>query len=167
MLKQLHKIIIYNCLICCLFFNSFAIAQDFELVVVNTPANEQMKFIQSDINVKDIDIEPLNTQKVKQNVIPDTKKESKKIIGLFLKTMAAVSFCAVILYITLVFVKKYYTSAFVNNDNEIFEALDLSSPQDKQEALKIIFKQNKITRTPRGFYCATCEGGCVEQAQST
>ena len=143
MLKQLHKIIIFNCLICCLFFNSFAIAQVPELIAVNTPANEQMKFIQSDINVKDIDIEPLNTQKVKQNVIPDTKKEGKKIIGLFLKTMAAVAFCAVILYVTLVFIKKYYKSAFVNNDNEIFEALDLSSPQDKQEALKSFLNRTK------------------------
>ena len=113
-------------------------------LTVDTAANEQqMKFIPSDIHVKDIDIEPLNTQKVKQTVIPDTKKEGKKIIGLFLKTMAAVGFCVVILYVTLLFVKKYYGSAFVNNDNEIFEALDLSTPEDKQEALKSFLNRTK------------------------
>ena len=144
MLKQLHKIIVFNCLICCLTISPLAIAQVPAPMVVDTAANEQqLKFIQSDINVKDIDIEPLNTQKVKQSVIPDTKKEGKKIIGLFLKTMTAVAFCAVILYVTLVFVKKYYKSAFVNNDNEIFEALDLSAPQDKQEALKSFLNRTK------------------------
>ena len=83
MLKQLHKIIIFNCLICCLFLNPITIATP--LAIDATTNKQQMEFIQSDINVKDIDIEPLNTQKVKQSVIPDTKKEGKKIIGLFLK----------------------------------------------------------------------------------
>ena len=136
MLKRLNKIIVYGCFICCLTLNSIAIVQNPAYALTNSTSQEQ-------VNVKDIDNEPLNTQKVKQSVVPDTKKEGKKLIGLFLKTMAGVAFSAVLLYVILVFVKKYYGSAFVNNDFEAFESLDLATPQDKQEALKSFLNRTK------------------------
>lgn len=97
---------------------------------------EQMELIQNEVNVKDLDIDPINTKKVKQSVVPDTKKESKKIMMLFLKTMAAVAFCTVIIYIILLFVKKFYSSAFVNQEVDEYENLDLATPNTKEEALK-------------------------------
>jgi len=104
---------------------------------------QQMELIQNEVNVKDLDIDPINTKKVKQAVVPDTKKEGKKIIMLFLKTMMAVAFCTVIIYIILLFVKKFYSSAFVNQEVDEYENLDLATPNTKQEALKSFLNRIK------------------------
>ena len=103
----------------------------------------KMELIQHDVKVNDLDIEPLNGNEVKKNVVPDAKQEGKKVIGLFLKTMMAVAFCAIILYVILVFVKKFYGSAFVNQEYDDFEAIDLSAPQTKQDALKSFLNRTK------------------------
>ena len=103
----------------------------------------KMELIQHDVKVNDLDIEPLNANEVKKNVVPDAKQEGKKVIGLFLKTMMAVAFCAIILYVILVFVKKFYGSAFVNQEYDDFEAIDLSAPQTKQDALKSFLNRTK------------------------
>lgn len=106
-------------------------------------AQNKMDLIQHDVKVNDLDIEPLNANEVKKNVVPDAKQEGKKVIGLFLKTMMAVAFCAIILYVILVFVKKFYGSAFVNQEYDDFEAIDLSAPQTKQDALKSFLNRTK------------------------
>ena len=83
-------------------------------------------YVQKDIKVNDLDIEPINTQEVKSTVVPNVKSEGKKVAQSFLKAMLIVLFASVIVYLVCLFVKKYYGSAFVAQDDEkYFEALDL------------------------------------------
>ena len=141
MLKHLHKILLIQTIICLCLATPIAMAAP--SLPNNTATMEQMELIHKDIKVNDLDIEPINTSAVKKNVVPDTKQEGKKIIGLFLKSMIMVAFCAVILYIILVFVKKYYGSAFVSNEYEEIESLDLTTPSNKQDALKSFLNRTK------------------------
>ena len=105
---------------------------------------EQMNFVQQDVKVNDLDIEPIDTQAVKKDVIPDTQKEGKKVAAYFLRAMLGVLFCSIVLYLILVFVKKYYSIAFVNpEEEEYFEAFDLSTPKTKQDALKSFLNRTK------------------------
>lgn len=105
--------------------------------------NQKMELIQNDVKIDDPDIEPINTKDVK-NVVPDTKKEGKKVIMLFLKAMFTVFICAVALFFLLAFIKKNWADAFkeVKTEQE-FEALDLSSPNNKLEALKSFLNRTK------------------------
>ena len=140
MLKRLHKIFLFVCLICCLALNPIVVAQN---PTNNIQTGQEVNFANSDINVKDLDIEPLNTQKVKQSVVPDTNKEGKKVIGLFLKVMAGVAFSAIILYVILVFVKRFYGSAFIEGDADSYESFNLATPNSKQEALNSFLNRTK------------------------
>ena len=142
MRKQLHKLVLSSIIFCCLIFPCTVILQEPSLAVENA-AVSQMDLVTNEVSVKDLDIDPLNTEKVRKSVVPDAKQEGKKVIGLFLKTMMAVAFCAVILYIILLFVKKYYGSAFVSNDYEELEVLDLGTPTNKVEALKSFLNKTK------------------------
>ena len=108
---------------------------------VSLEGNEVL--IQNDIKVKDNDIEPINTNSVKKTVVPSPKKEGRKVIDLFLKTMSAVVFCAVVLYVILVFVKRFYQSAFIDNDDKDIEGFDLTPPQSKNEALQSFLNRSK------------------------
>ena len=143
MLKQVNKIFVLSILICNLAFVPFVMAQDDEFLVLNDTSNSQMELIENDISVKDLDIDPINTENVKKSVVPDSKKEGKKVIRLFLKTMMAVAFCSAILYVILLFVKKFYGSAFVSNADDDFEELDLSTPLNKTDALKSFLNRTK------------------------
>ena len=141
MLKQLHKLIAFSILSGFLFVSPMVLAE--APLSVDNAVPSQMDLVTNDISVKDLDIDPINTEQVKKSVVPDTKKEGKKVIGLFLKTMVAVAFSAVILYIILLFVKKYYGSAFVSNEYEEYEALDLATPNNKTDALKSFLNRTK------------------------
>ena len=141
MLKHLHKTLLIQTILCLFLTTPVSLAA---LNLPNdTTTKEQMELIHKDIKVNDLDIEPINTSAVKKNVVPDTKQEGKKIIGLFIKSMIMVAFCAVILYVILVFVKKYYGSAFVSNEYEEIESLDLTTPNTKQDALKSFLNRTK------------------------
>lgn len=98
---------------------------------------------EADVKVNDEEIEPINTAPVKKEVVPDSKKEGKKVINLFLKVMGAVLLSGVFLFIILSFVKKYYASAFVEEDYEDYESLNLNSPNNKEEALKSFLNRTK------------------------
>lgn len=156
MLQRLHKIFIFAYLICCFAICPVVTAQGENVDSIqsntvqtvskdsNTIDNNQMNLVQNEVSVNDIDIEPLNTQNVKKNVVPDTKKEGRKVIALFIKTMMAVVLCAIILYLILIFIKKYYASAFVNNEEiEDDESLDLTTPANKTEALKSFLNRTR------------------------
>ncbi len=132
MLKQANKIIVLIYIVFSVMFCPIVLAN---APLPNGAADNKMELIQNDVRVNDLDIEPINVQNVKKDVIPDPHKESKKVMALFLKTMMGVAICAVILYIILLFVKKFYSSAFVA-DEEDYENLDLSTPNNKQDALK-------------------------------
>lgn len=141
MLKQLHKILLIQTVICLALMTPVAIALPHS--DSNAPQKPQMELLHNDIRVNDLDIEPINTSAVKKDVIPDTKKESKKVIGLFIKTMTAVAFSAIILYVILIFVRKFYGSAFMPSEYEEIESLDLTNPSTKQDALKSFLNRTK------------------------
>ena len=143
MLKNLRKILYTTAFIYFLALCPTVNAQN-DLIALESITPEQMKLIQKDIKVNDLDIEPINTQGVKKNVVPDTKKEGKKVFAYFLRAMLAVAFSAIILYHVLIFVRKYYGSAFMNlNEEEDYEALDLTTPDTKQDALKTFLNRSK------------------------
>ena len=103
-----------------------------------------MEFVQDvQLDIDDPEIEPINTKKVKDTVVPNPNQEGKKIIGLFIKTMTITALCVIIIYSILVFIKKFYASAFISQDNEELENLDLSSPQNKQDALRSFLNRTK------------------------
>ena len=118
-------------------------AQDTIPVARDISQRDEMELIQNEISVEDAEIEPINTKKVKDNMVPDSSREGKKVIGLFLKTMVAVGFCAVILYFILIFVKKFFASAFINHDFEELENLDLATPNNKQDAIRSFLNRTK------------------------
>ena len=136
MLKQLNRLVLTIVAVCFLTFPSVATAQN--------DYNQSVGVIHSDIKVNDLDLEPINTQEVKKTVVPDTQKEGKKVFALFLRTMSGVLFSIIVLYLVLVFIKKYHGSAFVNpDDEEYFEAFDLSTPDNRQDALKSFLNRTK------------------------
>lgn len=143
MLKKLHKFLFITSLLSFLALAPYASAKN-DVIAFESITPEQMKLIQQDVKVNDLDIEPINTQEVKKNVVPDTKSEGKKVFAYFLRAMLGVVFCSIIVYLVLVFVKKYYGSAFVNpEEEEYFEAFDLSTPKTKQDALKSFLNRTK------------------------
>lgn len=146
MLKQLlHKAFLTFCIICGLFVFSpqvYALQEQIP-IVVDGASKDNLNVIQNNIKVKDNDIEPINTSDVKKDVVPNAKKEGQKVMFLFIKTMLAVAFSAVILYIVLVFIKKFYGSAFINNESDEYEAFDLAAPDNKEDALKSFLNRTK------------------------
>lgn len=140
---QLNKLVILLFLGCFLSLPCLSAPDTIQVTREITNQNGQMELIQNEVNVKDLDIDPLNTKNVKKGVVPDTKKEGKKVMWLFLKTMIAVAFCTIIIYIVLLFVKKFYGSAFVNREVDEYENLDLSAPNNRQEALKSFLNRVK------------------------
>ena len=143
MLKKARKYFFIICFVCLLAITPMAYADKNTTALKNTTA-EQMNFVQHDMKVNDLDIEPINTQALKKDVVPDTQKEGKKVFAYFLRAMLGVAFCSIVLYLILIFIKKYYGSAFVNpEEEEYFEAFDLSTPNNKQDALKAFLNRTK------------------------
>ena len=141
MLKQAHNIIISIITICFLSIPQIALAQN--------PINSEQSEIQKDEyeyvqnNIRDTNVEPMNTESIKKSVVPDTAKEGKKVIGLFLKAMATVGFSILLLYLLLLAVKRYYPKSFNVSDCEEYENLDLSTPDSKNSALKSFLNRTK------------------------
>ncbi len=142
MQKQVLKLFLTICLAGFLSLANPAFATKF-------PQNAQvfdktsMELIQNDVNVKDLDINPIDTDAVQKSVVPDPKSEGKKVFALFLKTMMLSAICALLLYVILLFVKKFYASAFVTQEPQEFEELDLTTPDNKQDALKSFLNRTK------------------------
>ncbi|MBQ8636209.1 hypothetical protein IJ425_08675 [bacterium] len=142
MQKQLNKAICVAVFMLLLTNTSFATVQD-EINIKNDIAVEQVTHTQN-VQVNDLDIEPINTQEVKKTVVPDVKKEGKKVFQNFLKAMALAILSGGIIYLILLFVNKYYGSAFVSQeDDEYFEALDLQTPDNRPDALKSFLNRTK------------------------
>lgn len=120
-------------------FCPYSIAQS---DIEDIKTNGQYNLVQNDVKVNDLDVEPINTKEVK-NVVPDSKKEGRKVINLFLRVMGAVLLSAVILYFILLFVKKYYGSAFAVEETDEFESLNLTPPENKEDALKSFLNRTK------------------------
>lgn len=142
MLKQLHKVFCVTIFACFLALSSCSFAAND--VNLKDNSNVQTTFEQKDIKVNDLDIEPMDTKAVKKTVVPDVKKEGRKVMFNFLKAMLLVFFASIIIYLVLLFVKKYYGSAFVTHeDDEYFETLDLETPDNRPKALKSFLNRTK------------------------
>lgn len=142
MLKNLRKIILALSFVCLLMASPIASAKN-EVSDLDNFVPEQMILIQKDIKVNDLDIEPIDTQGLKKSVVPDVKKEGKQVFIHFIRAMLLVAFSAIIIYLILIFIKKYSRSAFMNQEEEYFEAFDLSTPDSKQDALKTFLNRTK------------------------
>ena len=139
--KLLHKFLICFSIFSFLTFSPALFAQN-DAQIQDIKENGQLNMVQNDIKVNDFDVEPINTNEVK-NVVPDAQKEGRKVINLFLKVMGGVLLSAFILYIVLLLVKKYYGSAFAVEEYDEFENLNLSAPTSKEEALKSFLNRTK------------------------
>ncbi len=139
MLKQVHRAF-FTILMILALATPCVLADNIEVKSEN-PA--QTNLIQNDVRVNDLDIDPLNTKKVKKEVAVDTKSEGKKVFVYFFKVMSGVIICAILLYLILVFVKKFYGSAFNTIEEDEYEELSLSTPQNKEEALKMFLNRTK------------------------
>jgi len=129
---------------CFLISPSFVMAQNDTIpVAADISQTNETELIHQDINVRDSDIEPINTGSLKKSIVPDSNKEGKKVIGLFLKTMAAVIFSAILLYFILLFTKKHYFKFFSNAEYEELDDFDLSTPNNKNDALKSFLNRTK------------------------
>lgn len=143
MLKQLNKTILLTLI--ALFFALPAVYAEPAPDVQNSEVqNEQMNPPRKDVKVNDLDIEPMNTRKLKKEVIPDVEKEGRKVIGLFLKTMMAVILSAVLLYFILLFVRKFHGNKYIPNSDEEFAEFDLAPANNKDDALKSFLKRTGL-----------------------
>lgn len=147
MLKLLNKllltVVIFSSLICGIIGQPAYSAKGIPVMTDETA--QDLTLDTNSSKVRDLDIEPLNTDKFKKEVVPDTKKESKKLIGLFVKMMCLVAFSAIILYLILFFVKRFNRSSFVPSDEEYenAEMLELITPENKTEALRSFLNRTK------------------------
>lgn len=142
MRRQLRNGFLAIALFCFLALMPCVSAKDSTIAFRNLKVSEIQQI--KDVKVNDLDIEPMNTYGVKKNVVPDIKSEGKKVIGYFLRVMLGVILSSIILCLMLPFIKKYYGSAFVNpKEEEYFEAFDLTTPKNKQDALKMFLNRTK------------------------
>ncbi len=131
--KKISKIFLI--FILCLNFILISQPKVFGRKPTNTSLQEQMELIQNDIKVDDLDIEPINTEDLKKKVVPDTRKEGQKVLILFFKTMFMVVMAGAIIYVVLLFIRKYRSSAFAENEYiDEYAPLNLATPTNKQEA---------------------------------
>ena len=141
MQKLRHKLAILALIICFAFIRPMPYC---EAVIPVVQESSQEIITGDNTNVADLDIDPINTDKVKKSVVPDTKREIKKVIGLFMKTMVSVAFCIVLVFVILIFVRKYYGSAFAQSaDDDEYDNLELTTPDDKTSALKSFLNRTK------------------------
>lgn len=96
--------------------------------------------------------EPYDKSDLKNEVVPATQGEIFRILVMFLKVMAAVLACAVVIYLMLLVVRKYYykaeTKEYEDKTPQTPPAApeingDLKSPNDENEALKNFLSQTK------------------------
>ncbi len=141
MLKKVHRLLLT--LVVATMLLTPVVAEDEIPVSRGISQQGSSELIQNEIKVEDSDIEPINTESVKKSVVPDPHKEGKKVIGLFIKTMLAVIICSVLLYLILLFSKRFYTKSLINSESEELETFDLSTPNNKNDALKSFLNRTK------------------------
>ena len=105
--------------------------------------DSKMELIQNDVKIEDSDIKPIDTDNIKNSIVPDSHKESKKVFSLFLKMMFGVAICAILLYFSLLFIRKYYSNAFLPSNDDEIENLDLAVPNNKQDAIRSFLNRTK------------------------
>ncbi len=145
MLKQMHKFFLFVVITCFLLSSSAVFALDDTIPVAQdiTQNGEGVELIHNDVHVEDSDIEPISTGNIKDSVVPDPSKEGKKVVGLFFKTMAGVLFCTILIYLMLLIYKKFQAGSFSNAEYDELDTLDLSTPNNRNDALKSFLNRTK------------------------
>ena len=108
--------------------------------------NEEMGLgEQKQIVIDDIKSSPNDNIALTKKVVPDTKSELTKMIKMFLKVMLAVAISTVIIFVVLLFVRRFYSPVVtledLKTDDEKKNTLD--TPQNKNEALKTFLDKTK------------------------
>ena len=76
-LKHVNKIVLSSILLCNLVFVPAVLAQNEQDLPINNQINAQMNLVENGISVKDLDIDPINTEKVKKSVSNSAKNLKK------------------------------------------------------------------------------------------
>ena len=108
--------------------------------------NEEMGLgEQKQIVIDDVQSSPNDKTALTKKVVPDTKSELTKMVKMFLKVMLAVAISSVVIFVVLLFVRRFYspvvTMGDLNKDND--NKISLDTPQNKNEALKTFLDKTK------------------------
>ena len=108
--------------------------------------NEEMGLgEQKQIVIDDVQSSPNDNTALTKKVVPDTKSELTKMVKMFLKVMLAVAISSVVIFVVLLFVRRFYspvvTMGDLNKDND--NKISLDTPQNKNEALKTFLDKTK------------------------
>ena len=93
---------------------------------------------QRQIVIDDVQSSPNDNVALTRKVVPDTRSELTKMVKMFLKVMLAVAISSVVIFVVLLFVRRFYapmvTLEDLNADDD--KKITLDTPQNKNEALK-------------------------------
>lgn len=108
--------------------------------------NDQMGLgEQRQIVIDDVQSSPNDNTALTKKVVPDTRLELTKMVKMFLKVMLAVAISSVVIFVVLLFVRRFYapmvTLEDLNADDD--KKITLDTPQNKNEALKTFLDKTK------------------------
>ena len=100
---------------------------------------------QRQIVIDDVQSSPNDNTALTKKVVPDTRSELTKMVKMFLKVMLAVAISSVVIFVVLLFVRRFYapmvTLEDLNADDD--KKITLDTPQNKNEALKTFLDKTK------------------------
>lgn len=108
--------------------------------------NEEMGLgEQKQIVIDDVQSSPNDNTALTKKVVPDTKSELTKMVKMFLKVMLAVAISSVVIFVVLLFVRRFYSPVVTMGDlnKEDDKKISLDTPQNKNEALKTFLDKTK------------------------
>ena len=108
--------------------------------------NEEMGLgEQKQIVIDDVQSSPNDNTALTKKVVPDTKSELTKMVKMFLKVMLAVAISSVVIFVVLLFVRRFYAPMVTLEDLNADEdkKITLDTPQNKNEALKTFLDKTK------------------------
>lgn len=108
--------------------------------------NEEMGLgEQKQIVIDDVQSSPNDNTALTKKVVPDTKSELTKMVKMFLKVMLAVAISSVVIFVVLLFVRRFYSPVVTMGDlnKEDDNKISLDTPQNKNEALKTFLDKTK------------------------
>ena len=108
--------------------------------------NEEMGLgEQRQIVIDDVQSSPNDNKALTKKVVPDTRSELTKMVKMFLKVMLAVAISSVVIFVVLLFVRRFYAPMVTLEDLNADEdkKITLDTPQNKNEALKTFLDKTK------------------------
>lgn len=108
--------------------------------------NEEMGLgEQRQIVIDDVQSSPNDNKALTKKVVPDTRSELTKMVKMFLKVMLAVAISSVVIFLVLLFVRRFYAPMVTLEDLNVDEEkkITLDTPQNKNEALKTFLDKTK------------------------